>query len=110
LIIAVAGSDEEKEDLKKAYLEAKGDMDRIIDNVLCASVEDEARFRTIIEGWIDDNTVKPFTAFTHENKKKREERKRKVRLLIFMLSTCRSPRAVSLCFDLVHCSVENCFT
>jgi DnaJ homolog subfamily C member 9 len=78
VFVHVAGSDEEMQDLKKAYLDARGDMGLIIDNVLCATVDDETRFRKIIESWISDKTVKPFAAFTRETEKKREDRKRKV--------------------------------
>ena len=49
-------SAEEKEDLKKAYLEAEGDMDQILDTVMCARVEDEAMFRVILDKMIISNT------------------------------------------------------
>lgn len=72
------GSDEELTDLKKAYNDAKGDMDQILDNMMCSTVEDdEPRFRKIIQDWIADKTVKPFAAFTREKTAKRTERKRK---------------------------------
>ena len=32
-------------DLRAAYVDYDGDMDQIIDNVLCATVGDEERFR-----------------------------------------------------------------
>jgi hypothetical protein len=60
-------------------VDAKGNMDQIIDNMLCATVHgDEQRFRSIIQGWIDSKTVKPFAKFTKETAAKQERRKRKV--------------------------------
>merc|ERR1719167_510480 len=37
------GSEEEKEDLKKAYLESKGNMEKILETVVLSSPEDEDR-------------------------------------------------------------------
>ena len=68
-------SAEEKEDLKKAYLEAKGNMDQILDTVMCAKVEDEARFRLILDKMIKDKEVEKFAAYK-KDKKKEEKRKR----------------------------------
>merc|ERR1712013_517322 len=68
-------SAEEKEDLKKAYLEAEGDMDQILDTVMCARVEDEARFRVILDKMIKDKEVAKFPAYK-KDKKKEEKRKR----------------------------------
>ena len=68
-------SAEEKEDLKKAYMEAEGDMDQILDTVMCAKVEDEARFRVILDQMIKDKEVEKFAAYK-KDKKKEEKRKR----------------------------------
>ena len=68
-------SAEEKEDLKKAYLEAEGDMDQILDTVMCARVEDEARFRVLLDKMIKDKEVAKFPAYK-KDKKKEEKRKR----------------------------------
>ena len=52
------GSEEEMEDLKAAYLAGEGDMDKIMDTVLCASVlDDEERFREILGEWIEEGDV-----------------------------------------------------
>ncbi len=50
-------SDEESADVKKAYVEFEGDMDQILDSVLCAVPDDEARFAELIQGWIDAKEV-----------------------------------------------------
>ena len=68
-------SEEEKEDLKKAYIEAEGNMDQILDTVMCAKVEDEARFRVILDKMIKDKEVEKFAAYK-KDKKKEEKRKR----------------------------------
>ncbi|XP_063603397.1 dnaJ homolog subfamily C member 9-like [Penaeus indicus] len=70
-------SEEEKADLKQAYIDGEGDMNYILDNVLCCTIEDEPRFRKLIQGWIKKNEVRAFENFTRENKHKKEARKRK---------------------------------
>ncbi|KAL4235979.1 DnaJ subfamily C member 9 [Mactra antiquata] len=71
------GSKEELEDLKTAYVEFKGDMEEILNNVMCSTVDDEPRFNKIIKDWIKSKEVPTFTKFTKETKKSKENRKRK---------------------------------
>ena len=73
------GSKEELEDLQTAYVEFRGDMTEILNNVMCSTIEDEPRFTKIIKGWIKKKTVPDFPAFSKENKKSKEKRKREVR-------------------------------
>ncbi|XP_061183153.1 dnaJ homolog subfamily C member 9-like [Saccostrea echinata] len=70
-------SEEELEDLKTAYIECEGDMDGIIDSVMCATIEDEARFTKILKQLIRKKEIPDFPAFSKEGKKKKAERKRK---------------------------------
>jgi len=70
------GSEEEREDLKKAYIDAKGDMDVILESVILASVEDEERFRQIIDQMINDKQIKKFKAYTSEDENAKKSRKR----------------------------------
>eukprot|EP01136_Pigoraptor_vietnamica_P000521 Opistho-1_new@25923 len=70
------GSEEEREDLKKAYLEAKGDMGLIIDNVLCATVDDEDRFRDILTQEIQAGNLKSYKKFSKESDKERTSRRK----------------------------------
>lgn len=70
-------SDEEAEDLKKAYMESEGDMDAIIDTVLCATDEDEPRFAEMLIGWIKEGKVPDFDKFSHETKENKNKRKAK---------------------------------
>ena len=74
----ISGSDEELDDLKAAYTSCRGDMDKIIESVLCATVDDEPRFRQILESLIADGSVEAYSAFTNETKTKANARKRKV--------------------------------
>jgi len=54
-------------------------MDKIMDSVLCATVDDEPRFRQILEQLIANGSIEAFFAFTDERKSKAAARKRKVR-------------------------------
>ena len=68
---------EEDEDLKKAYMETDGDMDMIIDTVLCATTDDEPRFAEKIQGWIESEEVPAFEKFSHETKENKSKRKKR---------------------------------
>jgi len=71
------GSKEEKEDVKKAYLDGEGSMDAILDSVMLSTVDDEDRFRTIIDELINQKLVEKFKSFTKEKKGAKAVRKRK---------------------------------
>ena len=45
--------------------------------VLCATIEDEPRFRDLIGQWIAEGSVPEFPAFVGESEKKRQSRKRR---------------------------------
>ena len=51
-------------------------MDDVV-QVLCATIDDEPRFRELIEGWIGEGSVPAFPAFVGETKSERKSRKRK---------------------------------
>ena len=65
-------------DLKAAYLDYEGDMDAILENVMCATVDDDERFRKIIKELISKENLPKFPAFVNEGKKKKRARKEKV--------------------------------
>ena len=56
-------SKEEDEDLKKAYLDGEGNMNFILDSVLCCTIEDDDRFAKKIEEWVEDGSVPKYPAF-----------------------------------------------
>lgn len=69
------GSDEEKDDLLAAYEEFEGDMDKIYETVMLSNVlEDDARFREIIDAAIAAKEVPTFPAYAKETKKTRQAR------------------------------------
>ncbi|XP_046398157.1 dnaJ homolog subfamily C member 9-like [Ischnura elegans] len=72
------GSKEELEDLRKAYLEGEGEMDYILETVLCATLDDEPRLRELLQNMIDDEEIPAYAKFTNESKSKKKRRKRKV--------------------------------
>lgn len=71
------GSEEELSDLKQAYVDGQGSMDYILENVLCATIDDEPRFVKIIEKWIRKDEVPRLDNFTKDSKRKKDSRKRK---------------------------------
>ena len=75
-----AGSDEELADLKTAYLEHEGNMEKILEDVMCSTTDDEPRFRKIISKLIKKEEVPDFEQFSNEDVKETKKRKRKVGL------------------------------
>jgi DnaJ family protein C protein 9 len=71
-------SEEELADLKQAYLDGKGDMNFILDNVLCATLEDEPRFANILCSLIKEKDIPDFAKFSKESKKSKTNRKRRL--------------------------------
>lgn len=71
------GSPLEAEDLKKAYLESKGDMDIILESVPFTNCEDEPRLKEMVKEWIAKDEVPEYKLFTEEPEAKRRRRHRK---------------------------------
>ncbi|XP_067996475.1 dnaJ homolog subfamily C member 9 [Melanerpes formicivorus] len=70
-------SEEELADIKAAYMDFEGDMDRIMESVLCVDYTDEPRIREILEKAIEAGEVPPYKAFVKESKQKVTARKRR---------------------------------
>lgn len=70
-------SEEECNDLKDNYKMFKGDMDKIMDHLPCAEMDDEPRLREILVRCIKENEILDYPAFTKETKSKREKRKKR---------------------------------
>ena len=69
------GSEEEKDDILKVYEENEGDMDAIYEHIMCSSVlDDDERFRAIIDQAIKDKTVESYPKYTKETKAARKKR------------------------------------
>ena len=61
------------------YCECEGDMGKIIDSVMCATVKDEPRFVKILEDLIKTKEVPKYPAFNRTTSKTQStSRKRKV--------------------------------
>lgn len=73
------GTEEERHDVCRLYVQFEGDMDQIMGSALCCTHEDEPRIAAIIQGAIDAGDVPTFRIFTHESDKKKKSRKRRVR-------------------------------
>ncbi|XP_069836611.1 dnaJ homolog subfamily C member 9 [Dendropsophus ebraccatus] len=71
------GSEEERADIIQAYMDFEGDMDDIMDSVILAVIDDEPRFRDVLEKAIKKKEVPAYDAFVKESKKKREQRKKR---------------------------------
>lgn len=72
------GSEEEKQDVLKAYTRYRGDLDKLLETVLLSGVlEDEARFRAVIESAIEAGEVQAWDKFTKETEKTRENRRKR---------------------------------
>jgi DnaJ family protein C protein 9 len=69
------GSEEEKLDLIEAYVSFEGDMEKVMESVMCCEVlEDEDRFRTLIDSEIDEKRVPGYDAYTAETPAQRKRR------------------------------------
>lgn len=69
-------TDEERQDVVDSYRKYEGDMDKIVDAVPFSRLDDEARFRKMLQKLIDDEELDAFDAFTCETAAKRSRRKR----------------------------------
>ncbi|KAI3320284.1 DnaJ-domain-containing protein [Xylariaceae sp. AK1471] len=69
------GSDEERDDILIAYEEYEGNMDAVYETVMLSDVlQDDERFRKIIDDAITSKDVPAFKAYTKESKKSRQAR------------------------------------
>lgn len=69
------GSDEERSDLLGAYEKYKGNMDRIYAEIMCSNVlEDDDRFRKIIDDAIAAEEVQAHKKYTQESEAKKQRR------------------------------------
>ncbi|KAK2746803.1 hypothetical protein FQN57_002845 [Myotisia sp. PD_48] len=74
------GSEEEKSDVLKAYEKGEGRMDMVYEVVMMSNVlDDDERFRAIIQQAIADGEVRDWPAFSEESNKSKKERVRKAK-------------------------------
>ena len=69
------GSEEERGHVLQAYERMKGNMDKLYNEVMLSDVlEDDERFRGIIDAGIEAGEVEKFAAYSEETEKKRKAR------------------------------------
>ncbi|KAE8379925.1 DnaJ domain-containing protein [Aspergillus bertholletiae] len=69
------GSEEEEKDLLAAFEKYRGDMDKIYESVmLCNVLDDDERFRAIIDNAIADGKVEKYKKYSEEPERKRQQR------------------------------------
>lgn len=74
---AYRGGDEERRDVLAAYEAHGGDMDGVYESVMLSSVlEDDERFRGIIDAAVGSGDVEAYEAYTKESKGRRQARVR----------------------------------
>lgn len=71
------GSELERSDLKKAYMNGGGCINYMMEHVPFMGVEDEERFHEIISAWVKSGEVPEFEQFTNESKAKKNRRHKK---------------------------------
>ena len=71
------GSAEEAADLAAAYRRAKGDMDKIADDMLFGTADDEPRYRGLLQAMVDAGELPAHRAFTAESAAKRQRRQKR---------------------------------
>ena len=72
------GSDEERKDLLEAYRTHEGNMDGIYDSVMLSNVlDDDERFRAIIDEAIAEGEVEKYPQYSDEPEKKRQQRRKR---------------------------------
>ncbi|OAA70255.1 DnaJ domain protein [Cordyceps fumosorosea ARSEF 2679] len=77
---AYRGSDEERDDVLAAYERCAGDMDALFEHVVLSRViDDEERFRAIIDRAVADGDVSEFKAYAKEPRLKRAARLKRAR-------------------------------
>ena len=68
------GSEDELADLHRAYTDAKGDLDGVMEAMMHCTAEDEPRYRQLLQAAIDAGKLRKYRAFTHEAKTKQQRR------------------------------------
>jgi DnaJ family protein C protein 9 len=69
------GSEQEREDILNAYTKVKGKLDRVYDLVMLSDIlEDDERFRKIIDEEIEKGNVESYEAYERENNDEARER------------------------------------
>lgn len=72
------GSDEERGHVLKAYVSAKGDLNKVFEEVMLSNpLEDEPRFRAILDAAIKAGDIPALDKYTNESQKSKDKRRKK---------------------------------
>lgn len=71
------GSEEERNDIRKAYINGKGNMNFFYENVSFANIEHEQRYIDIVKQMVDAGELEYFDCFFNEDKRKKQRRHQK---------------------------------
>ena len=72
------GSEEEKRDILNAYKKYKGNLNKVFSDIMLSNVlDDEGRFREIIDGAIAAGEIQGFDAYVKESQKSKDKRRGK---------------------------------
>ena len=73
-------SDQERDDLLASFETNEGDMDMVFEEVMLSNpLEDDSRFREIIDEAIESGNVEPYKAYVKEPKQKKKKRMAKAK-------------------------------
>ena len=62
----IKGSEEERQDLLRAYQQHRGDMGRIVEEIYFATMDEEPRYRIILDAAIDAKELKAYKKFSDD--------------------------------------------
>lgn len=71
------GSEIELRDIKRSYIDGKGNWDYMHDHVPFINCDSEPRIMEIVKGMIEKEEVPEYKCFTEEPQKKKDRRKKK---------------------------------
>ena len=81
----LADSDEEKNDLIAHYVQFEGDMEAIMQNMMCSQIEDEDRYFEILDPLIKSGQLPAFSSFHRDSNDSNKRKKLKKKVFILSL-------------------------
>lgn len=69
------GSKEEEQDILKAYIKSKGNIEEMMGMIMCSSYKDESRFIILLKSHIESKHIEEFSLFRKQCSKKMVEKR-----------------------------------
>ncbi|OAF66064.1 DnaJ subfamily C member 9 [Intoshia linei] len=82
-------SEIEKIDIKKCYIDAKGDLDKIYQSLIGYDMKNENRIKNVIMDLIDQDEVEKYEIFINEPEIKKKKRHKKMKLQAKEAEKCK---------------------